>query len=121
MRAVDRILPGREVSGLLGAGRDLASFGPLASLADAVALQERLAGRPTELGDRVNASLVRQEETTQKLVDADEQASTARGLLATAERAQDEAREARAAQQVAHAQAEARRQIATERRERLAR
>ncbi|MBA3853009.1 MAG: hypothetical protein C0503_01265, partial [Gemmatimonas sp.] len=90
-------------------------------LADAVALQERLAGRHTELGDRVNASLVRQEETTQKLLEADEASTAARGLLGTAERAQDEAREARAAQQVAHAQAEARRQVATERRERLAR
>jgi len=90
-------------------------------LADAVALQERLAGRHTELGDRVNASLVRQEETAQKLLEADESSTAARGLLGTAERAQDEAREARAAQQVAHAQAEARRQVATERRERLAR
>ncbi len=90
-------------------------------LADAVALQERLAGRHTELGDRVNASLLRQEETAQKLLEADEASTSARGLLSTAERAQDEAREARAAQQVAHAQAEARRQVATERRERLAR
>ncbi len=88
-------------------------------LADAVALQERLAGRHTELGDRVNASLAAQDALALRLTDADEQATQARSLLATAERAQDEAREARAAQQVAHAQAEARRQVATERRERL--
>jgi chromosome segregation protein len=90
-------------------------------LADAVALQERLAGRHTELGDRVNKSLAAQDEIARKLIEADEAATSARGLLGTAERAQDEAREARAAQQVAHAQAEARRQVATERRERLVR
>lgn len=90
-------------------------------LADAVALQERLAGRHTELGDRVNASLTAQDDIARKLIDADESVTSARGLLGTAERAQDEAREARAAQQVAHAQAEARRQVATERRERLRR
>jgi chromosome segregation protein len=90
-------------------------------LADAVALQERLAGRHTELGDRVNASLVAQDELAQRLIAADEVAGAQRTALATAERAQDEAREARAGQQVAHAQAEARRQVATERRERLER
>jgi chromosome segregation protein len=90
-------------------------------LADAVALQERLAGRHTELGDRVNASLTAQDDIARTLIDADESVTSARGLLGTAERAQDEAREARAAQQVAHAQAEARRQVATERRERLGR
>jgi chromosome segregation protein len=90
-------------------------------LADAVALQERLAGRHSELGDRVNASLVAQEDLARRIMAADEQASGARGLLVAAERMQDEAREARAAQQVAHAQAEARRQVATERRERLER
>ncbi len=88
-------------------------------LADAVALQEKLAGRHSDLGDRVNASLVAQEEIARKLIEADEAANAARGLLTAAERSQDEAREGRAAQQVAHAQAEARRQVAAERKERL--
>ena len=88
-------------------------------LADAVALHERLAGRHSELGDRVTASIAAQEETTQRLSDADDTANGARTLLTAAEGMQDEAREARAAHQVAHAQAEARRQVATERRERL--
>jgi chromosome segregation protein len=88
-------------------------------LADAVALQERLAGRHSELGDRVNASLVAHDEVSQRIATADERAAAARTTLATAERAQDEAREARAAQQVVHAQADARRQVAAERRERL--
>ncbi|MFZ9898856.1 MAG: AAA family ATPase [Gemmatimonadaceae bacterium] len=90
-------------------------------LADAVALAERLAGRHSELGDRVNRSLAAQEETARQLVVADETAATARALLMAAEQAQDQARESRAAQQVAHAQAEARAQVATERRERLER
>ncbi len=90
-------------------------------LADAVALKEKLAGRHSELGDRVNASISAQEELSQRLSAADEAATASRAVLTTAERAQDEAREARAAQQVAHAQAEARRQVATERRERLER
>ncbi len=90
-------------------------------LADAVALREKLAGRHTELGDRVTASLAAQEEATRQLAGADEEATRARGLLVAAEQVQDEAREARAAHQVSHAQAEARRQVATERRERLAR
>ena len=88
-------------------------------LADAVALHERLAGRHNELGERVTASIAAQEQTTQQLADADDAAKGARALLAAADRMQDEAREARAAHQVAHAQAEARRQVATERRERL--
>jgi len=88
-------------------------------LADAVALRERLAGRHTELGDRVTASIAAQEETARQLVAADESAAAARAALATTEQAQDEAREARAAHQVSHAQAEARRQVAAERRERL--
>jgi chromosome segregation protein len=88
-------------------------------LADAVALQEKLAGRHSDLGDRVNQSLAAQEEIARKLIDADEAANGARGLLSAAERNQDEAREGRAAQQVAHAQAEARRQVAAERKERL--
>ncbi|MEK0430720.1 MAG: hypothetical protein RL139_524 [Gemmatimonadota bacterium] len=88
-------------------------------LADAVALTEKLAGRHTELGDRVTASIAAQEETAQRLVVADETAATTRTMLMAAEKTQDEAREARAAQQVAHAQAEARRQVATERRERI--
>ncbi|MBM3884905.1 MAG: AAA family ATPase [Gemmatimonadetes bacterium] len=90
-------------------------------LADAVALAERLAGRHSELGDRVNRSLAAQDETARQLVVADETAATARALLMAAEQAQDQAREARAAQQVSHAQAEARAQVATERRERLER
>ena len=90
-------------------------------LADAVALRERLAGRHTELGDRVTASLAVQDETAQQLAAADEAATGARSLLVTADHLQDEAREARAAHQVLHAQAEARRQVSTERRERLAR
>ena len=88
-------------------------------LADAVALREKLAGRHTELGDRVTASMAAQEETTHKLTAADDAANGARALLVAAERMQDEAREARAAHQVAHAQSEARRQVASERRERL--
>jgi chromosome segregation protein len=88
-------------------------------LADAVALREKLAGRHTELGDKVTASIAAQEETTRLLADADDAANAARALLTAAERTQDEAREHRAAHQVAHAQAEARRQVATERRERL--
>ena len=88
-------------------------------LADAVALRERLAGRHSELGDRVTASIGAQEETTQQLTSADDAANGARTLLAAAERMQDDAREGRAASQVAHAQSEARRQVATERRERL--
>src|SRR5690606_31580782 len=90
-------------------------------LADAVALRERLAGRHTELGDRVTASIATQEETFVRLADANDSSEGARALLVVAERMQDEAREARAAHQVAHAQAEARRQVATERRERLGR
>jgi chromosome segregation protein len=90
-------------------------------LADAVALRERLAGRHTELGDRVTASIATQEETSVRLADANDSSEGARALLVAAERMQDEAREARAAHQVAHAQAEARRQVATERRERLGR
>jgi chromosome segregation ATPase len=88
-------------------------------LADAVALREKLAGRHNELGERVTASIVAQEETAQRLADADDAANGARALLVAADRMQDEARELRAAHQVAHAQAEARRQVATERRERL--
>jgi len=88
-------------------------------LADAVALAERLAGRHTELGDRVTAGIAAQDALAQRLVVAEQTAASARALLTTAERAQDEAREGRAAQQVAHAQAEARRQVATERRERI--
>jgi chromosome segregation protein len=88
-------------------------------LADAVALQERLAGRHSELGDRVNASLVAQDELAQRILTSEQHAGSSRGALASAEAAQDEAREARAAQQVAHAQAEARRQVSAERRERL--
>ena len=88
-------------------------------LADAVALADKLAGRHTELGDRVTASIAAQDETAQRLVVAEETAATARTMLMAAEKTQDEAREARAAQQVAHAQAEARRQVATERRERI--
>ncbi|MFN0098824.1 MAG: chromosome segregation protein SMC [Gemmatimonadaceae bacterium] len=88
-------------------------------LADAVALREKLAGRHNELGERVTASISAQEETNQQAVTADDAANGARALLVVAERLQDEAREARAAHQVAHAQAEARRQVATERRERL--
>ncbi|MEX2182739.1 MAG: chromosome segregation protein SMC [Gemmatimonadaceae bacterium] len=88
-------------------------------LADAVALQERLAGRHSELGDRVNASLIAHDEIAHRLHEADGRAAAAREALGTAERAQDAAREARAAQQVAHAQADARRQVAAERRERL--
>jgi len=90
-------------------------------LADAIALQERLAGRHSELGDRVNASLLAHESLLMRLTESEERGATARAALSTAERLQDEAREARAAQQVAHAQAEARRQVATERRERLER
>jgi len=88
-------------------------------LADAVALSEKLAGRHTELGDRVTAGIAAQDELAQRLVVSEQTAASARTLLTTAERAQDEAREGRAAQQVAHAQAEARRQVATERRERI--
>jgi len=88
-------------------------------LADAVALSEKLAGRHTELGDRVTAGIAAQDELAQRLVASEQTAASARTLLTTAERAQDEAREGRAAQQVAHAQAEARRQVATERRERI--
>lgn len=88
-------------------------------LADAVALREKLAGRHSELGDRVTASITAQEDTMRALADADDAANGARALLVAAERMQDEAREARAAHQVAHAQAEARRQVASERRERL--
>jgi len=88
-------------------------------LADAVALREKLAGRHTELGERVTASIAAQEETTRQLADAEDAANGKRALLVAADRMQDEAREARAAHQVAHAQAEARRQVATERRERL--
>ena len=88
-------------------------------LADAVALRERLAGRHTELGDRVTASIATQEETATQLVSADETASEVRARLTAAEQTQDESRETRAAHQVSHAQAEARRQVATERRERL--
>ena len=90
-------------------------------LADAVALQERLAGRHSDLGDRVNASLAAHDEISQRIAAADDQAQVIRAELATAERAQDEAREARAAQQVVHAQADARRQVAAERRERVER
>ncbi len=90
-------------------------------LADAVALQEKLAGRHSDLGDRVNKSLSAQEEIAKSLIEADEAASTARGVLTAAERTQDESREGRAAQQVAHAQAEARRQVAAERKDRLER
>ncbi|MFM9013754.1 MAG: hypothetical protein ACKORK_09315, partial [Gemmatimonadota bacterium] len=88
-------------------------------LADAVALSEKLAGRHTELGDRVTAGIAAQDELAQRLIVSEQTAASARTLLTTAERAQDEAREGRAAQQVAHAQAEARRQVATERRERI--
>ncbi|HVH39938.1 MAG TPA: AAA family ATPase [Gemmatimonadaceae bacterium] len=90
-------------------------------LADAVALREKLAGRHTELGTRVTASITAQEETARLLAAADEASTGARELLMAAERAQDEAREGRATLQVEHAQAEARRQVAAERRERLAR
>ncbi len=90
-------------------------------LADAVALRERLEGRHTELGDRVTASIAAQEESSARLTRADDVARATREELLVAEQRQDEAREARAAHQVSHAQAEARRQVATERRERLAR
>ncbi len=90
-------------------------------LADAVALRERLAGRHNELGERVTSSIAAQEATTQRLAEADDAAAGARALLVAADQMQDEARESRAAHQVAHAQSEARRQVATERRERLSR
>jgi hypothetical protein len=70
-------------------------------------------------GERVTASIAAQEETTRQLAEAEDAANGKRALLVAADRMQDEAREARAAHQVAHAQAEARRQVATERRERL--
>ncbi len=88
-------------------------------LADAVALREKLAGRHNELGEKVTASIASQEETMRLLADAEDAANGKRTLLVAAERMQDEARELRAAHQVSHAQAEARRQVATERRERL--
>jgi chromosome segregation protein len=69
----------------------------------------------------VTASIAAQDDTMQLVTVADERAAGTRARLIEAERAQDEAREARATHQVAHAQAEARRQVATERRERLAR
>jgi chromosome segregation protein len=88
-------------------------------LADAVALRERLEGRHSELGDRVNASIAAQDETARRLTGAEDAAGATRSALLAAERQQDEARESRTAQQVAHAQSEARRQVAAERRERL--
>lgn len=90
-------------------------------LADAVALQERLAGRHSELGDRVNTSLAAHDAISQEIAAAEENALRLRTALLSAERAQDDAREARAAQQVVHAQADARRQVAAERRERVER
>ena len=87
---------------------------------DAQALAERLGARQAELASRAADGAARIQQETEALAAAEQQAVTAREALAIAEARQDAARETRAAAQVTHAQAEARRHVATEREERLA-
>jgi chromosome segregation protein len=90
-------------------------------LADAVALANRLSGRRDELSLRVTESIATQDREAQTLADAEGIMAGARATLADLDRRQDAAREARSAAQVAHAQAQARAEVATERRTRLER
>jgi len=88
--------------------------------ADAAALAERLAARQAELSARAADGAARIEQEGEALAASEQRVVEAREALAIAEARQDAARESRAATQVSHAQAEARRQVATEREERLA-
>jgi chromosome segregation protein len=84
------------------------------------ALAQRLAARQTELLTRAADGAARIQEQGDALALVEQSAIAAREALGVAEARQDVAREARSAAQVTHAQAEARRQVAVEREERLA-
>ena len=90
-------------------------------LADAVALADRLSGRRNELSSRVTESIAMQERDARALDDADRAMVATRTAVTDLERRQDAAREARSSTQVAHAQAQARGEVAAERRGRLER
>ncbi|MBX9927828.1 MAG: chromosome segregation protein SMC [Gemmatimonadaceae bacterium] len=89
------------------------------TLQEATALGERLAVRESEADQKMRAAVAAIAEQQEALVQADIAADATRQSLVSAERQQDEFRERRAAAQVAHAQSEARRQVAAEREERL--
>ena len=104
----------------LAADRDRAVQRLQRDHADAEALAARLAIRQSELAARAADGAQRLAQESDALALADQHALEAREALAIAEARQDAARETRSAAQVSHAQAEARRQVSTEREERLA-
>ena len=91
------------------------------SLADAVALNAQLTGRRDALTAKVGEGAGMLEQARAEIGSADAELATARAAVTAAEQHQEAAREARSSAQVAYAQAEARRVIAGERRDRLAR
>jgi chromosome segregation protein len=99
--------------------RERANTRTTRELADAVALAERLAGRRDELSARVNEGIETQGREAIALAEAESAATAARNTLTEADLRQDTTREARAAAQVTHAQAQARAEVASERRDRL--
>ncbi|MBM4194616.1 MAG: chromosome segregation protein SMC [Gemmatimonadetes bacterium] len=91
------------------------------ALADAVALSAQLTGRKDALTTRVGEGSDAMANARQRIAAATQVVEAGRTAAADAERGQDSAREARSAAQVNHAQVEAKRAVAVERRERLAR
>ncbi|MDA1081252.1 MAG: chromosome segregation protein SMC [Gemmatimonadetes bacterium] len=91
------------------------------TLADAVALAAQLSGRKDALTSQVGEGADTIELARTAIADASQEAEESRAALVAAEHRQEAARDARSAAQVAHAQVEARRVVASERRERLAR
>ncbi|MFL5580005.1 MAG: chromosome segregation protein SMC [Gemmatimonadaceae bacterium] len=89
-------------------------------LADAQALAERLAARHEELASRARGMEERAEALGETLQAHDAELREARERAAEAERALEEAREARTVGQVSQAQAQARLQVAADRERRLA-
>ena len=91
------------------------------TLADAVSLSAQLNGRRDELTARVGEGAGRLQEATTAISAAGAELAETQSAVGASEQRLDLAREARSASQVAFAQAEARRVVAGERRERLAR
>ncbi len=91
------------------------------ALADAVALSAQLDGRRDALTAKVGEGAAALEQARDAIAAATQDAADARTAMAAAEQRQERARDSRSAAQVAHAQAEARRVVAIERRERLER
>jgi chromosome segregation protein len=89
-------------------------------VADAAALAGRLQARADELRHRIASIDESVQALTATIEQRDTASSEARGRLADAERAQEDARELRTAGQIAEAQAQARLQVASDRERRLA-